>query len=73
MTKRMLDDEEAAAYLGVTTAALRDWRQHDKKCKPGEERGPRVTYFGRLVRYSTENLDDYIERHTVGAKRDETA
>ncbi len=53
-----LNEEQAAAYLGIRPPTLRAWR------KSG--RGPRFYRAGRLVRYRKEELDLFVTRNTFG-------
>ena len=51
----MYDDRKAAEFLGCSRALLRRMRR--------EGRGPRWTRVGRLVRYPSDWLSEYIEAH----------
>lgn len=54
----MLSEPEASAYLGgVPEGTLRQWRYLGK--------GPAYAKFGRHVRYSRADLDDYIAAQRV--------
>jgi predicted DNA-binding transcriptional regulator AlpA len=53
----VLDEREAAPYIGYTTAALRLWRR--------EGRGPAYIRAGRSIRYTTRDLDSWLMRHRV--------
>ena len=49
----LLDESEAGNYLKVGNRALQAWRLR------GE--GPKFIKVGRLVRYSVDDLDRYVE------------
>ncbi len=49
-----MDTKQAAAYIGVSTKTLIRWR--------AEGEGPRVYRAGRLCRYRTETIDEWMER-----------
>ena len=50
-------EPDAARYIGFTVSALRKWRRVG--------RGPRYFQLGRSVRYSTKDLDAWLEQHVV--------
>lgn len=52
---KLYDDREAADFLGCSRALLRRMRR--------EGRGPRWTRIGRLVRYPSDWLSQYVEAH----------
>ena len=52
MKQNLVATPKAAEYLGVRPNTLEGWRIR------GE--GPRYRKIGRLVRYTTDDLDDYI-------------
>ena len=56
-----MTEAEAAAYLGLSTDALRN-RRHNG-------RGPRFLNFDGAIRYLKSDLDDYIEMSKVKFKR----
>ena len=56
----LLNENEAAALLGLAVATLRRWRS--------DGRGPRFTKLGDSVRYERESLSAFVE-----AGRRETA
>jgi predicted DNA-binding transcriptional regulator AlpA len=56
------DEKQAASVLGCSDALLRRMRR--------ENRGPRWTKVGRLVRYADEWLSEYIEKNAVPAGND---
>jgi len=57
MKPKVLDEHEAAAYIGVSVYTMQKWRS--------ERRGPPFKKFERCVRYSPEELDRYLEEATV--------
>ena len=54
---RLLDPAAVAEYLGVTVATLADWRY---RC-----RGPAYVKVERLVRYTPESIQRYVEGSTT--------
>lgn len=52
MDGRLLSLREAATYLDVKEATLRDWRV--------DRKGPPAVKYGRLVKYRREDLDQWI-------------
>ena len=52
MEGRLLSLKEAAVYLDVAEATLRDWRV--------DRKGPPAVKFGRLVKYRREDLDQWV-------------
>ena len=56
----LLNNEEAAAYLGVSPGTLEVWRSTKRY---------EISYIkvGRLVKYRKEALDDFLATQTVGA------
>jgi len=57
----LLNEKQAAELLGTTPGTLAVWR-----CT---RRYPELRYIkiGRSVRYSVEDLQDFISRRTIGA------
>lgn len=55
--KRVITEREAAAFTGVSQAALRLWRR--------ESRGPAYVRFGRAIRYRVDDLDRFLDQHRV--------
>lgn len=53
MVERLLKEEEAAALLGMTAAALRT-----RRCRGG---GPDFCRIGRSIRYRIEDIRSYID------------
>ncbi len=68
MPERLLNPRETAAVLGVTVYTLTDWRS-----RPGNRVPLAYVKVGRLVRYRTQDVADFIERrthnNTVDAKK----
>jgi excisionase family DNA binding protein len=63
---KLLTPREAAELLGVPGSTLAHWRS--------ERRGPPyIKLEGRLVRYRTADLEDYLARHAVGAEVDKVS
>lgn len=60
MTKRALNDREAAAYLGMSVSFLRQDRLNGHR--EGRTPGPRWIKIGRSVRYLREDLDEWLEQ-----------
>ena len=56
---RVLDREEAAAYLGCLPTTLRVWVQ--------QRRVPHVR-VNRLVKFRRPDLDDWLDQHFVAAR-----
>lgn len=55
---RLINEREAAAYLGYSVRALQNWRVRGG--------GPRfVKVSRRSIRYRLRELNDWIEDHTV--------
>ncbi len=54
--KNVLTTPEAAERLGVSPTTLKMWRYHGL--------GPRYIKVGRLVRYDTGELDEYVGTRT---------
>ena len=57
----LLNEREAAEYLGLEPSTLRRWRSQSRK--QGRDQ-PKYTKVGRLVRYSERELKNYLERNT---------
>lgn len=57
MNKRMMNEKDAAAYLGMSVKWLQQGR-----CK---NFGPRYVKMGKAVRYAQSELDRYVENRTV--------
>ena len=57
MNKRMMNEKDAAAYLGMSVKWLQQGR-----CK---NFGPSYVKLGKAVRYAQAELDRYVENRTV--------
>lgn len=53
----MLNEKEAAEYIGFAVSTLQDWRH--------KHIGPKYFKIRRTVRYRRCDLDEYIETHLV--------
>ena len=51
----VIDEREAAGYIGLTAAYLRKARQRN--------RGPAFLRIGRTIRYRTVDLDAWLAKH----------
>ena len=69
-TRRMFTEAEAAAYLSVTPAYLRQTRM--KEPPPNLTPGPTFYKLGRKVRYKVEDLDRWLEARRVEPHRPDT-
>lgn len=58
---RAITELEAAALLGLSVAALRQWRHRG--------RGPTFMRFGRAVRYLPSDLSEFVRESAVTPKR----
>ena len=52
-----LNDVEAAKFLRLSPQTLRNWRV--------QSRGPAYIRAGRAIRYSSEDLKDYMDQNRV--------
>jgi excisionase family DNA binding protein len=57
---KLMDTEDAAQYIGVTTRTLEVWRCTKRHAIP-------YIKVGRLVRYRCKDLDCWLESRTVDA------
>lgn len=55
----LLDNNEAAAYVGITPRTLEVWRCVKRHAIP-------YIKVGRLVKYRPADLDAFLEAHTIG-------
>jgi excisionase family DNA binding protein len=55
--ERAVTELEAATFLGLSVATLRQWRHRGT--------GPRFMRFGRAVRYLLSDLDEFVRQSTV--------
>lgn len=60
---RLLNEKEAALYLGVSVALLRQSRM--KNPPPRSTTGPAFCKFRKIVRYRIEDLDAWLDEHRV--------
>jgi len=56
--ERILTEQEAAQFIGVTVHALRAWRWRKKE-------GPSYLKLGSCVRYRLRDLEAHLESHLV--------
>ena len=57
--REYLSEPEAALYLGLSLSTMRRYRKMN--------RGPRyVRISDRILRYSKEDLDEYVQSRTIG-------
>jgi predicted DNA-binding transcriptional regulator AlpA len=61
--ERILNEQEAAKFIGVTVHALRAWRWRKKD-------GPTYLKLGSCVRYRERDLDTYLESRAVSSAPD---
>ena len=54
----VVDEKQAAEYLGLSVSLLRKWRVK-------RDGGPVYIKIGRAVRYSTEDLDGFLQARRV--------
>jgi hypothetical protein len=59
MSDEILNEQQAAQFLGVTVHALRAWRWRKSSD------GPTFLKMGSCVRYRTRDLEAYQESHAV--------
>jgi predicted DNA-binding transcriptional regulator AlpA len=59
---RILNIDQAAAYLTISKATLYTWRTR----RPGF--GPRAVKAGGALRYRRSDLDAWLDAHTEGAE-----
>ncbi|WAR44286.1 helix-turn-helix domain-containing protein [Methylomonas rapida] len=57
---KLLDNTEAAAYIGVTPRTLEVWRCTKRHTIP-------FIKVGRLVKYRKSALDAFLDSRTIGA------
>jgi predicted DNA-binding transcriptional regulator AlpA len=53
----LFDERAAARMIACSVALLRKWRLFDE--------GPSYVKIGRLVRYTQEDLDAFLDQHRV--------
>lgn len=64
--KRLLNEREAAAFLGTSAGTLNNLRARNKR----DGSGPAIPYVkvGKSVRYRLSDLEMFIEANTHGAE-----
>lgn len=60
MEKRGFSEKEAAAYIGMSRAFLRQDRMNGARKK--RTRGPKPIRIGRAIRYLKEELDAWLDK-----------
>jgi len=55
--ERLITTAEAAQRIGVTTQAMSQWR--------AARRGPKFVRFGKVIRYSSDEINRWISSNTV--------
>lgn len=60
----LLNEQQAAAFLGMSRAALRKWRVQGT-LPPERKLAPPYYKVGRAVRYSMDDLRVWLEQHRV--------
>lgn len=58
--KQLLNQAEAAEFLGTTVGTLNTWRHHGKIPLP-------FVRWGRCIRYKKSDLENFIENNKVSA------
>jgi transposase len=61
----LLTPEKTAELLGVSEQTLANWRCRSRRT--GEPTLPYKKITGRVVRYSQEDVDRFLQKRTVGA------
>jgi predicted DNA-binding transcriptional regulator AlpA len=61
----LFSEQQAAQMLRVTVKALQKWRVTGT--------GPRFVKVGRLVRYTEDTLEEFIQQRTVASTSEQTA
>jgi predicted DNA-binding transcriptional regulator AlpA len=61
---RLFSEQQAAQILRVTVKALQKWRVTGA--------GPRFVKMGRLVRYTEDTLEEFIQKRTVVSTSEQT-
>jgi hypothetical protein len=57
LTSDLVNEKQAAEYLGIKPATLRAWRN--------QSIGPRYLKIGKCVKYSINDLQSYVKEQTV--------
>jgi hypothetical protein len=63
MNKRGFTEEEAAYYIGMSRAFLRQDRMNG--IRKNRTPGPNYIKAGRSIRYLKEDLDGWLEKHRI--------
>ena len=63
----LLNDRDAAKYLGLSVATLRAWRYRQAMEQDQGEGYPPYCKLGAAVRYKREDLDAWVNRNMIGA------
>ena len=63
MDKKVLNEREAADYIGMSSSYLRHDRCHG--ATRGRTPGPVFIKIGKVVRYQLKDLDDWLNLHKV--------
>ena len=63
----LMNDKDAAKYLGLSVATLRAWRYRQAAGQDQGEDYPPYCKLGAAVRYKRTDLDDWVNRNIVGA------
>lgn len=61
--KKTLKEKEAAVYIGMSQSFLRQDRMNGYR--KNRTKGPSFVQIGRTIRYSIEDLDEWIKKHRV--------
>lgn len=61
ITNSLMNQKEAAAYLGTTVKSLNTWRARGKYNIP-------YVRWGKNIRYKKESLDAWIMEHTTNGQ-----
>ena len=61
--RELLDEREAANYLGISLATLRRYRYRIGN----RTDGPQIVKIGRAVRYARSDLDKFTKAQKVGS------
>jgi predicted DNA-binding transcriptional regulator AlpA len=61
--KRLFTEQEAADYLGMSRSYLRQDRMNGTL--ENRTPGPNFCRFGTMIRYTKENLDEWIKNNLV--------
>lgn len=62
----LLNDKDAAKYLGLSVATLRAWRYRQASGEAENQDLPPYCRLGSAIRYRREDLDEWVNRNIVG-------